>query len=490
VATVLQNRVGLKDSSRSLGGASAAGLLVLLAILATAFAVAFAPRTTVVLLVGGLASILAAWLIVRFPELALRTSLFIVLVAWTKFRTRDPLATLTGDVDWQIGLELGLYALLAAIAFRLWFDRGIRMQRSRWIDFVASGYVVLAIASVAWSPVPRLTAVRALQLAVQLGLVVAIVRITGRDGLIRNLTNSLLAYVAIFGGAALLVPGARGSNVIEGGFSRIYWFSMPPGAVASVAAIAGLLLLTRLLFRPRDHRERWLGSPSGPWMAACVLLLTVLMLAARTRGVVIAFFAAVSVIVLLRFARSWTVAMAASAALLIVAVALSLSLRPDELLRAGEISGNPVLEYFYRGQSAAELATLSSRTGLWEVTTSLARSRPVVGHGYLASRIVLLREVPWAAYAHNAWFQSLLDLGVVGTALLALLLVSAGGPLRERPFSQEGPAGAAGVALATFLLLGGIVGESFAGGPGLDSIVFFSAALAAARSPEDGPWQS
>jgi len=461
--------------------------VALLFSLATALAVAFAPRATASVLVLGVTVCSSIWFILKHPHFALRLSLFIVILAWTKFRTRDPLATVSGVLDWQIGLELGLYALLGILAIRIWWDVRAFPGRMRWIDIAAIAYVALAGISIAWSPVPRLTAVRAVQLLIQLGLVLAIVRIFGREGLIRNLTASILVYVAVFGGIALLVPGAGGSSVTEGGFSRHYWFAMSPGDVASVTAVAALLVLARLLYGSPHSPRRWLGIASGRWMALWLVALVILMVAGRTRGVAIAFVAAASVVFLLRFGRSWTVAVGASIVLLAVATILSLNLRPEELLVAGEGSSNPVLQYLYRGQTASELATMSSRSDLWSVVASLVKARPVIGYGYMGSRLVLLREVLWAGYAHNALFQSLLDLGILGTTLLTLLALSPYRLVGQRSTAYTGPGGAAVIALTTFLLLSAIVGESFAGAPGLYTVLFLSVALAAVRPPVTEP---
>lgn len=460
-------------------------LLLLAAAVATGLAVTLAPELATKAIVVGVVGLVASWLIVRSPFRALNVSLFVVLVAWTKFRNRDPMATLAGVVDWQIALELGLYALLGIVALRVWFVADVDRLKVYPIDIVAIAYVALVFASIAWSPVMRITAVRAVQIAIQTLIVLAIVRLAGREGLFRNLYASILIYVVVFGLIALLIPGARGSQVVEGGVSRFYWFSMHPGSVAAVAAVAGLFVLSGVLFAPAGRRPTSMGIPLLVWLVVLVLL----MLSTRVRGQTIAFLASGMVLVLLRFAKSWAVAVGASIALLLAAVLLSYSVSPAEILLAGEGSENPFLRFLYRGQTASELTTLSSRTDLWKIAASLVSKHPLIGHGYVSSRAVLLQEIPWAAYAHNAWFQVLLDLGIVGLVLIAILILSPLRVMRERPFNASGAVAPAILSITSFLLITSITGEGFAGGPGFETVLLLCLALGSAR-PGELNWSS
>jgi O-antigen ligase len=44
--------------------------------------------------------------------------------------------------------------------------------------------------------------------------------------------------------------------------------------------------------------------------------------------------------------------------------------------------------------------------------------QPFLGYGYQASRPLVLRIAPWAGDAHNGFLQTLLDIGIIGAALL------------------------------------------------------------------------
>jgi hypothetical protein len=89
----------------------------------------------------------------------------------------------------------------------------------------------------------------------------------------------------------------------------------------------------------------------------------------------------------------------------------------------------------------------------------------------------VLEAASWAAYAHNALLQSILDLGLVGTVTLAALVLF--GLLGSM---TQGPARWLGATVATlmvFLVLNSISTESFAGAPGFQTLLLFVCALCA-----------
>ncbi len=53
------------------------------------------------------------------------------------------MATLAGVVDWQIALELGLYALLGIVVLRVWIVADVGRLKGYPIDMVALAYVAL-----------------------------------------------------------------------------------------------------------------------------------------------------------------------------------------------------------------------------------------------------------------------------------------------------------------------------------------------------------
>jgi O-antigen ligase len=131
----------------------------------------------------------------------------------------------------------------------------------------------------------------------------------------------------------------------------------------------------------------------------------------------------------------------------------------------------------FRGETADTLLALNGRLDLWDTARSSIAAHPLLGHGYQASRAIMLDAADWAAYAHNALLQTLLDLGVAGTiALLTIVMVGVVGFFRGR---QRGWTHATLGALLVFLILNSISTESFAGAPGVETLVLFVCVLAA-----------
>src|SRR5688500_2584511 len=122
---------------------------------------------------------LAVWGVVAFqhPRAAVSTSFVALLVAGTKFRTRDAAESLAGVLDAQILLELGLYAAVAVGLAAIWFGDKVDRRRANGIEILAASYVAIALFSSLWSLAPALTVVRSTQLAIVAVLAVTATRV-------------------------------------------------------------------------------------------------------------------------------------------------------------------------------------------------------------------------------------------------------------------------------------------------------------------------
>jgi len=67
--------------------------------------------------------------------------------------------------------------------------------------------------------------------------------------------------------------------------------------------------------------------------------------------------------------------------------------------------------------------TLNSRTELWSKTLSHIFARPILGHGFFASRYLLIRDFSWAGHAHNSFLEVLLTTGLIGLLILGAFLL-------------------------------------------------------------------
>src|SRR5579871_6571301 len=96
-------------------------------------------------------------------ERCLLLSFLLTIVGETKFRARNPGELLAGNFDWEVGLELASYALLALLSVAGFFRLKRQDLRLEGIEIPLSLYAGFALLSTSWSVEPRLSAVRGIQ---------------------------------------------------------------------------------------------------------------------------------------------------------------------------------------------------------------------------------------------------------------------------------------------------------------------------------------
>lgn len=421
------------------------------------------------------------------PALAMRIGFLALLVAQTKFRSRDPSASLEGQVDGQVLFEVGVYAVVG-VASLVALRATRRATRPIGIEWVLLAYVAVAMGSVLWSYAPLLTAIRALELAVVCALAFVSLRLLGPVGTVRAAATASVAYVLVFATMALLVPAAAGTHVSWTGFSRFAWFAVHPIECATYASLAAIFVVCESAWGDRASPSRRLGVPS--WLFALPLLLVVFV--SRSRGPALALAAALLALLARHVAGRRRTPLVAVLGLLAVSVALLgpildvstlfATSADGSLLNRVAMSDNPLATFLFRGQSADEIEGFSGRTELWRGLTVLFLDRPVIGYGYQGARALVLGVMPWAAYAHNAYIETLLDVGLLGSVplILAALRGLAPGSLRGRDAGDVSRSARATLfAVTIFLLVNSVTAESFAAAPGFETLALFVCAGAA-----------
>jgi O-antigen ligase len=416
--------------------------------------------------------VLLGWCAVAYqrPRIALSAAFFILLLAGTKFRLRESTDSLEGAVDAQVLMELGLFAAIAAATFAIWLAGHVARRHLTLAETIILGYAAFAVLSTAWSLAPMLTLVR----SAQLGVVALLAMITARvftpsEGL-RRVFTAVAAFVLVFSALAIVFPFAAGTFV-DGeheGF-RFAWFAAHPIEVGTLAAIGALGLIATMLFREGVQLRPMFGT-----FIVAILLVAVLGSTAA-RGPILAFAIALFVLFLMK------VDVRLRAALMLAGTAVFAALfvaGPDvQAWLDSASSGNGRLTYtFFRGQSAQDVLELNGRIQLWSDLRPAITNHFFLGHGYLASRAVILDAANWAAAAHNALLQSVLDLGLIGSiGLIALLGGGLLGAVRARTQWRRAALGA----LVVFLIVNSVSTESFAGAPGFEMFLVFLCAILA-----------
>lgn len=256
------------------------------------------------------------------------------------------------------------------------------------------------------------------------------------------------------------------------GSGRVSGLYGSPNSAGAVAAMAWLLNLALALWsRGGGWRPRALALLFGG-AALGVLVLS----GSRNAG---ASAAAATLLLLgLKFRR---VAVLAVVLALLAALALTVA-------DAWRSLADTVIGLASRTGTGFDVRNLTGRTEIWAFAWAEWQREPLFGHGLGASRRVIAEG--WANFwgkttgtAHNVVLESLLDLGLVGSVLLAAGVAAL---VRETLRARHLPAGARALAgsLLAFVGLFGVAEKSFAGTPSTATgALLLVAALVAPRPP-------
>jgi O-antigen ligase len=434
--------------------------------------------------------VVGVFLLLR-PRIALIFSFFLVMLAETRFRSRDPNALISGDIDAQIVFELILYAVI--LLFTLLNMGSSRLQHAKptLIERILFGYVMIAIISSFWSYDPRITAVRGIQLLILYSLCFLAVRVLGSQRVLRILTGTVIFYVLICSLISLSIPWP---SIRPRGVERFSWFSVHPILAASYTGTAVVFIIAEALFAPGSWRRRIMGLPL--WLY--IIPLGLILLATRSRGALIAVVLAGSVLLVRKYVNPWIAGFVGSITFALYTTSLGLGLYSART--AGDLldDQHPLIAFVLRQQSAEDFLSVSGRAELWHSVYAMFLDRPIFGYGYNASRNLLLKVLPWAGDAHNAFAETLLGLGIAGTALVwfalgRTLLSSLLQTSRMASPTAWPQASILGILL--FSLLNSFVGASFGGVPGYEVLLFFATVFAheglrTAPGQSQRPWEA
>ena len=241
---------------------------------------------------------------------------------------------------------------------------------------------------------------------------------------------------------------------------------------------AGLLAeLTLGTFKPWQAEYRFAGlvHPNTQAIELTLLILSGLTLAARyprSRLILSSLITAATLLTLLTRSRTGVACLAVSAFSLwllgssrkgktvtILAATLALGFVLAALLATGLDDPDSFANAMLMGRDD-DTSTLTGRIPLWTVLWQDIQRRPLLGYGFSAfwdpeTLAYLAEELEWAVpNAHNAYLESMLEVGLLGTLLLGATVVTAMiGLVRRREFD---PCYALFFAIIVFGLLNGV----------------------------------
>lgn len=262
---------------------------------------------------------------------------------------------------------------------------------------------ILAVVSTVYSPNPLYTAFFSARFLVAIALPIAFIARGGP----RSARTALhcVRFVAIYQTLAILGIGAFAPDLV-GTTQQGLGYRLNGGPLGDY----GISAAVWLIFLTVDFLHS--GTPSDRLIKAAIASLPLTYLYfARSRTTLIACLAACMLVAAMRRPGKVTIAAIGMTAMLAIAL--------------GTGTFAPIESYLRRGQTNAELETLSGRTQVFSFLIDEWRANPIFGSGYAAgSRVSLLRYMNETnsslGAAHDILSRSLVDLGLIGALLVGL----------------------------------------------------------------------
>jgi exopolysaccharide production protein ExoQ len=131
--------------------------------------------------------------------------------------------------------------------------------------------------------------------------------------------------------------------------------------------------------------------------------------------------------------------------------------------------------FIARTGDVQELSTLTGRTFIWQLAWSLIARSPWIGYGYASTRIILpqnwdINTMPFSQ-AHSLFLESLLYVGIVGTAFLVISIVLAL-VYMLRILREQSNESYPFVFMLLFNLISGLIERGMVGVPNISTITF------------------
>ncbi len=316
----------------------------------------------------------------------------------------------SGTVDLDAGLPALQAAMVAFLAIvgalfclHFWRRPVVPLLKAAWLPLALA---TLAVASILWSVNQELTARRSLAL---LGTVLIAAYLVGVLGYKRSvsLLTILLAVVALLSLVVVVATPDFGVHQVGAHVGRWKGVYLHKNLLGREMALAGgLFTLAAIHARRPSARLFW---------AAMTVLAVVLIVQAQSATGLLAVAGAIGTAAVVRFVRGRPDLAVAFVALVLVCVTVAgtvMTIAPDSLFAA-----------------VGRDASVTGRTTLWSLVLDKVAEQPVLGHGYRAfwgspGGEAISRTLAWrVTHAHNSWLDVGLDLGAVGSLLVAALLL-------------------------------------------------------------------
>jgi O-antigen ligase len=345
----------------------------------------------------------------------------VLFLSGLSFRARTAAEISDSPVDAWALYRIACVGIVALILFVR-----LTLRRTNWLPFLFSGviglfalYPLFSLVSMVWSVNPPWTIYKSVEFLIDLSMVAAVTATVQSAGEYRRLVNWSWTLLGLLIVTAWIGAVVDPSDALFGGPGLQRLAALPMrllGLVPSVscndlsevAAVLALVALCRIFFdedsQPRKARYWCLFGA-----ASVTLVMT------QTRGSFLAFL--VGLVSLLILTRRYTLVMVGGVTSCVIAVPLLFFTR----------LGATVQDFLLRGETVEGASGMSGRLEMWQTALDKIAQRPWSGYGgFAGGKFVIVSRNSVGSDTLSSYFDSLLNLGVFGLAILLVVLVLVG----------------------------------------------------------------
>lgn len=295
----------------------------------------------------------------------------------------------------------------------------LALRRTDWVGSMSRGvvgavsvYGLVCLASTAWSVFPSWTLFKSCEYLLDVALLAAVLATLNSTDQYRDFFNwtwalYALLLLSVWKDVLLWPHAALYGEVVPGAALGIRLGGVVPAAssndVATFSSILGLLCLARLF--PASKKERF----SQIWYTGCLLVCLVSLVLSQTRAAIVGLLLGGLFILLFSNRRK-------------IGAVLTLVVVP---LVALVTVGGTIWSFMERGQTMAQMDTLSSRTEWWSLAWQAFTDRPLTGLGaYAGGRFAVLAKAGFGGTGtmHSDYLEVLVGTGIWGLIPLLVAL--------------------------------------------------------------------
>ena len=344
----------------------------------------------------------------------------VLFLSGLSFRARTAAEISDSPVD-----AFALYRITCVGVVALILFVRLTLRRTNWLPSLFSGvigvfalYPLFSLVSMAWSVNPPWTIYKSVEFLIDVSMVAAITATIQSTAEYRKLINwswTLLGLLIVTSWLGAVIDPADALSAdpnIHLAALHVRLLGLVPvvssNDLSEISAILGLIALCRIfLDQESEHRRTRLWCMFG--VAFVTLIVT------QTRGAFFAFM--VGIVVLLILSRRY---------LLVTVGGLTSVMIVIPLLFLTSL-GTRVQEFFLRGETVEGASGMSGRVDTWQASIDKIAQRPWSGYGgFAGGKFVILSRNSVGSDTLSSYFDSLLNLGVLGLVILLLVLIWVG----------------------------------------------------------------